>query len=86
MIAIIIQNYFLSEKECMDDLNSKKEIDMLNDSLFSDVKLYTNDEDGFTIKKLGINKCIEDPKCETCVEFGISGTAFCFPKYEPNKN
>lgn len=79
ILLFIIQNTCIQENnEYMNNLNSKKDIDLLNDNLFANVIMYNNDED--VNQKLGINKCIDDPKCETCVEFGVSGIAFCFPK------
>jgi hypothetical protein len=80
ILLCITQCYLLNQKECMSNLDSKKPIDLLNDDLFSDVKMYANDDTDDINQKLGITKCIADPKCETCVEFGISGSAFCFPK------
>jgi hypothetical protein len=50
------------------------------DPHFDDVILYKNDETGFLAnQEMGLTKCIKDPKC-ICVEFGITGNAFCFPK------
>jgi len=57
------------------------------DPQFKDVILYKNDDfttndpnvDVFLLEDTGINKCIKDPKCKKCVEFGVSGSAFCYP-------
>ena len=44
---------------------------------FEDMLVYNNDPDG----RLGLDKCIED--CQGyCVEFGQTGTAYCFPVRE----
>jgi hypothetical protein len=45
--------------------------------LFSDVTLYNNDNklDGV----LGLEKCIKNCK-GMCVEYGMTGDAYCFPK------
>lgn len=51
----------------------------LEDDLFSDVKVYENDGMIADVDKLGIEKCVADPRCETCVEFGPTGKAFCYP-------
>lgn len=55
-----------------------KQIDILTDTMFKDTKVFNNDdnlyEDGnFT----GLEKCFD--KCDgTCVEFGVTGIAYCF--------
>jgi len=55
-------------------------IQLNTDPLFSNVKMYENDDnDDFFTQKLGITKCIEDKNCNMCVEFGVTGTAYCFP-------
>ena len=55
-------------------------IQLNTDPLFSNVIMYQNDDNyDFFTQKLGINKCIEDKKCHTCVEFGVTGAAYCFP-------
>lgn len=55
------------------------EPDFMDDPVFTDVKTYLNDIDNNNqIQNLGINKCLS--QCDgKCVEFGVSGTAFCFP-------
>ena len=55
-------------------------LDLLDDSLFSNVITYNNDDDPYARGKyLGIDKCLSE--CTgPCVEYGITGTGFCFPK------
>ncbi len=54
-------------------------IQLLDDPLFSDVILYNNDPDPYKNgQKSGLQKCFDN--CNgVCVEFGISGIAYCFP-------
>lgn len=48
-----------------------------DDKLFDDVTMYKSDLKD--LQKAGIYECLE--KCKgTCVEYGITGNAFCFPK------
>jgi hypothetical protein len=48
-----------------------------DDKLFNDVVMYKSDMKD--LQKAGIFECLE--KCKgTCVEYGITGNAFCFPK------
>ena len=48
-----------------------------DDKLFNDVVMYKSDTKD--LQKAGIYDCLE--KCKgTCVEYGITGNAFCFPK------
>jgi hypothetical protein len=67
-------------------VQSGSTLSFLTDPQFSDVKVYENDDNyendinNNIIQKLGIEKCMEDKNCETCVEFGITGKAFCYPK------
>lgn len=51
--------------------------DLFHDPLMSDVTYFPNDAnpDG----KLGIVKCLEQCKNGSCVEFGVTGNAHCFP-------
>lgn len=84
--------YFLktSRSEHLDggqDSNSKKSlktvdpndvIDILQDASFKDTIFFTNDEDPYADgKQLGLQKCFDQCK-GTCVEFGVTGNAFCF--------
>jgi hypothetical protein len=51
--------------------------DSFDDKLFNDVKMYKSDPKD--LQKAGIFECLE--KCKgTCVEYGITGNSFCFPK------
>jgi hypothetical protein len=51
------------------------------DKLFTDVVIFNNDDD-----RMGLDKCLG--KCDgTCVEFGVTGIAHCFPANTPyNRN
>jgi hypothetical protein len=53
--------------------------DLLDDSLFTKVITYNNDDDPYECgSKLGIEKCLEN--CPgRCIEFGITGIGYCFP-------
>ena len=56
--------------------------DALDGMLFEDVNLYESEPvvDG----ELGLEKCIK--KCDgMCVEYGMTGDAFCFPKNSDQK-
>jgi hypothetical protein len=53
---------------------------LLNDKVFSDIITYQNNSDG----RVGLDKCYEDCK-GTCVEYGITGIAQCFPLNNPIK-
>lgn len=59
---------------------SKRNIPILEDSLFKNITIYLNDDlwensDGSS----GIEKCLF--QCDgKCVEYGYSGDALCFPK------
>jgi hypothetical protein len=54
-------------------------LEILSDSQFSNVDVYLNDENPFIEGETsGLEKCFN--YCNgTCVEFGITGTAMCFP-------
>lgn len=55
---------------------------LMNDSLFKDVVYYENDIRGDVYGRIGLDKCLEN--CNgTCLEFGVTGNAYCFPK-QPN--
>ena len=55
----------------------------LEDSLFANVITYDNDDvdnQHMSFDRLGIGKCLKNPDCESCVEYGVTGQAMCFPK------
>ena len=58
-----------------DDLRKIKPLNLLTeDVLFKDIIPYENQIDG----RLGLDMCLE--KCNgTCVEYGVTGNAYCFP-------
>ena len=53
-------------------------VDMLDDPVFSDVIVYNNDPEPYLPnQEIGLEKCVYE--CDgKCVEFGVTGTAFCF--------
>ena len=55
-------------------------VNLLKDPAFSDLIYYSNDFNPYEPGQyLGLQKCFSE--CNgTCVEFGITGNAFCFPK------
>lgn len=59
-------------------VNPKDIINILQDVNFKDTIFYTNDEDPYKFgNKLGLQKCFDN--CNgVCVEFGVTGNAFCF--------
>jgi hypothetical protein len=57
----------------------------INDNLFNDVIYYENDVDiDVPNGQTGLEKCFGAcaKTSGTCVEFGITGNAFCFPPYQ----
>lgn len=83
-IVAIIFLYALDVRsfECFDthEYGYVKKPDMFYDPLFKDVVVFTNDADPYGPKQQnGLQKCLN--KCDgRCVEFGVTGTATCFPK------
>ena len=66
-------------------LNTNNQNKYLTEDLFKDVITYTNDEIDnriMTFDNLGIGKCLKNKNCKSCVEFGITGTAMCYPESE----
>ncbi len=61
-----------------DKISVKKTPDILDlRQQFDDMVVYDNSQDG----RLGLDKCIE--KCNGyCVEYGLTGSAYCFPHKE----
>lgn len=56
--------------------NTKSDYDILNDSLFKNVTYFNDDNKG----RLGLDMCIE--QCNgTCLEYGMTGDAYCFPPW-----
>lgn len=54
--------------------------DIMEDPLFKDVKTYNNDDNPYMLgQKNGLEKCLDECKGR-CVEFGVTGIAFCFPR------
>ncbi len=62
------------------DIGYAKRPDIIDDPLFKDVKTYNNDDNPYILgQRNGLEKCLDE--CEgRCVEFGVTGIAFCFPK------
>lgn len=59
--------------------NIKEGTQSFDDKLFDDVVMYKSSPTD--VSKVGLYECLE--KCKgTCVEYGITGNAFCFPKKE----
>jgi hypothetical protein len=54
-------------------------INILGDPLFSNVALYNNDDNPYVLgEESGLEKCMN--QCDgNCVEFGVTGIAYCFP-------
>ena len=77
VIIIFIFIFYLNNlNEKFDDIiNIERTPSYLNDALFDDIIPYENDEEG----RLGLDKCLE--YCNgTCLEYGITGNANCFPQ------
>jgi hypothetical protein len=56
--------------------------DLLDDSLFTNVVTYNNDDDPYECgARTAIEKCLEN--CAgRCIEFGVGHAAYCFPPDE----
>ena len=59
--------------------------DLLDDSLFTNVVTYNNDDDPYECgARTGLEKCLEN--CPgRCLEFGVSGIGYCFAPDEEFK-
>jgi hypothetical protein len=80
-VIILILGYILilQKKEFFGDIVSVKQIPDILDlkQQFDDLIVYDNDADG----RIGLDKCIEN--CHGyCVEFGQTGSAYCYPVKE----
>lgn len=93
ILLILIFILLINKKEnyTYDDKNKKSKTisdgiiegsDPLQGQLFDDVIMYIGDR---TLQgELGLEKCIK--KCDgMCVEYGMTGDAFCFPKNSDQK-
>lgn len=67
-------NTFVPEEEIIREV-----IPIFHDPLFSDIKLYINDNKPYEEQISGLSKCLDNCSGK-CVEFGITGNTFCFPK------
>lgn len=82
ILIILIIYIFIEPKEHFDQTNKGdiKKIDILQDPFFSNIIVYNNDDNPYYPNQMtGYEKCLRNCKNGTCVEFGVSGTAFCFP-------
>ena len=79
---VIDDNTNVDNKNNKHVVDYKEKIDLLSDILFEDVVFYTNDEEPYDgLGKLGVEKCLKS--CNgLCTEFGVTGSAFCFPSNE----
>lgn len=85
IILYIVVKYWNNTESFLVDIkkinkSSSRDHSILDDPLFGDVKEYQNDDDG----RLGIDKCLENCK-GNCLEFGVTGIAYCFPRDNPIK-
>jgi hypothetical protein len=95
ILLILIFILLINKKENYTDNNKNKNkksktisdsiikgSDPLEGQLFDDVIMYNGDK---TLQgELGLEKCIK--KCDgMCVEYGMTGDAFCFPKNSDEK-
>jgi hypothetical protein len=83
LILIIVGFIYYTNKKDKEKFEGLKIEDIktgttsFDDKLFNDVVMYKSDTKDTT--KAGIFECLE--KCKgNCVEYGITGNAFCFPK------
>ena len=77
------ENYYNTSTKEQSNLLTKdimsESIDILLDPVFSNVIVYNNDENPYVDgEQIGLAKCLD--RCDgTCVEYGITGIATCFP-------
>ncbi len=76
-----IFNYKYEKYENIDNNINKRKFkekgEILEGKLFDNIKIYYNTP--ILGEQLGLEKCILD--CDgMCVEYGITGNTFCFPK------
>jgi len=83
LILIIVGFIYYTNKKDKENFEALKIEDIktgtssFDDKLFNDVVMYKSDTKDTA--KAGIFECLE--KCKgNCVEYGITGNAFCFPK------
>jgi len=83
LILIIVGFIYYTNKKDKEKFGGLKIEDIktgtmsFDDKLFNDVVMYKSDTKDTA--KAGIFECLE--KCKgNCVEYGITGNAFCFPK------
>lgn len=77
-LIFIICEYNKQNEETFDPLTKIKPLlEYDPDKLFTDVVIYNNSDD-----RMGLDKCLGS--CDgTCVEFGQTGVAHCFPRNTP---
>lgn len=79
LLLIIIYLLFITRYDYFDNLDPQETPTKLNpttfvlDDIYEKTQQFDNSSDG----RLGIDKCYENCK-GNCVEFGITGFAFCF--------
>jgi hypothetical protein len=83
LILIIVGFIYYTNKNQREKFGGLKVEDIktgttsFDDKLFNDVVMFKSDTKDTA--KAGIYECLE--KCKgTCVEYGVTGNAFCFPK------
>lgn len=71
-------SFSVLSEEAKNSGTPQNRIPLLEDPSFSDVIFYTNDDNPYVDnQKIGLQKCFD--QCNgTCVEFGITGSSFCF--------
>jgi len=78
ILLLIKYIYFDENIETLEQTSNisgrKNPIIFLDDPFFNNLVYYKNDEN-----ELGIDKCVKE--CDgNCVEFGVTGLAYCFSK------